>query len=329
MVANDMRSGARVAIRDIHAFVSAPITVAGSLNMDFVVQVQKLPQPGETVLGGGFVTIPGGKGANQACAAGRLGGRVRMLGRVGDDVFGRQLLESLGSAGVDTKAVRVSAATPSGVALIFVEAGGQNEIVVASGAERAAVAGDVAQDLGDASGFLLLQLETPLPTIERAAALASERGVTVILDPAPARPLPETLLARVSVLTPNESEALVLLDRRGASVSLAEAPELAKALLKSRAARRDPEARRAGGLLPGRIRRPALPRFRGERRRRDRRRRHLWRRARRGAGRRPHDGRGRTIRQRRGGALRHAPRCAGLDARAARGRGAAGEPIPL
>ena len=98
MVANDMRSGARVAIRDIHAFVSAPITVAGSLNMDFVVQVQKLPQPGETVLGGGFVTIPGGKGANQACAAGRLGGRVRMLGRVGDDVFGRQLLESLGSA---------------------------------------------------------------------------------------------------------------------------------------------------------------------------------------------------------------------------------------
>ena len=144
MVANDMRSGARVAIRDIHAGVSAPITVAGSLNMDFVVQVQTLPRPGETVLGGGFVTIPGGKGANQACAAGRLGGRVRMLGRVGDDVFGRQLLESLASAGVDTKAVRVSVAVPSGVALIFVETGGQNEIVVASGANGLLSPEDVA-----------------------------------------------------------------------------------------------------------------------------------------------------------------------------------------
>jgi ribokinase len=211
--------------------VSVPITVAGSLNMDFVVQVQKLPQRGETVMGGGFVTIPGGKGANQACAAGRLGGRVRMLGRVGDDVFGRQLLDSLASAGVDTRSVRVSAATPSGVALIFVEAGGQNEIVVASGANGLLSPEDVAQDLCEASGFLLLQLETPLPTIERAAALASQRGVTLILDPAPAQLLPDSLLARVCVLTPNESEALVLLDRRGTSLTLAEAPEVARALL--------------------------------------------------------------------------------------------------
>jgi ribokinase len=127
--------------------------------------------------------------------------------------------------------VRVSAATPSGVALIFVEAGGQNEIVVASGANALLSLDDVAQDLGDASGFLLLQLETPLATIETAAALASERGMTLILDPAPARPLPATLLARVSVLTPNESEALVLLERRGTSVSLADAPEVARALL--------------------------------------------------------------------------------------------------
>jgi len=212
--------------------MSAPITVAGSLNMDFVVQVERLPQPGETVLGGGFVTIPGGKGANQACAAGRLGGRVRMLGRVGDDVFGRQLVESLAGAGVDTKAVRASEGTPSGVALIFVELGGQNQIVVASGANGLLSPEDVARDLGEAGGFLLLQLETPLETIERAAALASERGMTLILDPAPARPLPEALLGRVSVLTPNESEALVLLDRRGSSVSLADAPEVAQALLK-------------------------------------------------------------------------------------------------
>ena len=212
--------------------MSARITVAGSLNMDFVVQVERLPQPGETVLGGGFVTLPGGKGANQACAAGRLGGRVRMLGRVGDDVFGRELVESLGRAGVDTKAVRVSEATPTGVALIFVEAGGQNQIVVASGANGLLTPEDVAAELDAAEGFLLLQLETPLETIERAAALASRRGMTVILDPAPARPLPNELLARVSVLTPNESEALVLLDRRGSNVSLADAPEIASALLK-------------------------------------------------------------------------------------------------
>ena len=212
--------------------MSARITVAGSLNMDFVVQVERLPQPGETVLGGGFVTLPGGKGANQACAAGRLGGRVRMLGRVGDDVFGRELVESLGRAGVDTKGVRVSEATPTGVALIFVEAGGQNQIVVASGANGLLAPEDVAAELDKAEGLLLLQLETPLETIERAAELASRRGVTVILDPAPARPLPDALLARVSVLTPNESEALVLLGRRGSSLSLAEAPEVARALVK-------------------------------------------------------------------------------------------------
>ena len=138
-----------------------------------------LPQPGETVLGGGFVTIPGGKGANQACAAGRLGGRVRMLGRVGDDVFGVQLLESLGSAGVDTRRPCASARRRRrGRADLRRRAGGQNEIVVASGANGLLSPDDVDQDLGDASGFLLLQLETPLPTIERAAALASERGLT-------------------------------------------------------------------------------------------------------------------------------------------------------
>ena len=211
--------------------MSVPITVAGSLNMDFVVQVRRLPQPGETVIGGGFATIPGGKGANQAFAAGRLGGNVRMLGRVGDDVFGRQLVENLARAGVDARAVRVSEATASGVALIFVEVGGQNQIVVASGANGLLSPEDVALDLGTAGGLLLLQLETPLETVEMAVALAGAQGMTVILDPAPARPLPETLLARVSVLTPNESEAMVLLDRRGSSVSLPDAPEVARALL--------------------------------------------------------------------------------------------------
>lgn len=229
MARNDTRSGAALAIRDIHALVSAPITVAGSLNMDFVVKVARLPRPGETVLGGDFVTLPGGKGANQACAAGRAGGRVRMLGRVGDDVFGKELVLSLGRAGVDTAGVRVTAGTASGVALIFVESGGQNQIVVASGANARFVPQDVAGDF-DAGGLLLLQLETPLATVERAAALAADCGATVVLDPAPAQPLPDALLARVSVLTPNESEALALLGRGGSSLALADAPEAARAL---------------------------------------------------------------------------------------------------
>jgi ribokinase len=211
--------------------MSTPITVVGSLNMDFVVQVERLPLPGETVLGGGFATIPGGKGANQACAAGRLGGRVRMVGRVGDDVFGKQLRESLEAAGIDTTAVLVTRATPSGVALIFVQAGGQNQIVVASGANGRLAPDDLARALdAGAGGFLLLQLESPLETVERAAALGRKHGMTVVLDPAPARPLPDALLANVDCLTPNESEAMVLLDRSQGTVSLAEAPEVARAL---------------------------------------------------------------------------------------------------
>jgi len=213
--------------------MSAPITVVGSLNMDFVVQVEKLPLPGETVLGGGFATIPGGKGANQAVAAGKLGGRVRMLGRVGDDVFGRQLKDNLAIAGVDAAAVLATAGAPTGVALIFVEVGGQNQIVVASGANARLAPEDVAPALEQASGgFLLLQLESPMETIERAASLGRRQGMTVLLDPAPARPISGSLLANVDVLTPNESEAMLLLDRREGTVSLDEAKEVARALLR-------------------------------------------------------------------------------------------------
>jgi ribokinase len=211
--------------------MSAPITVVGSLNMDFVVQVETLPLPGETVLGGGFATIPGGKGANQAVAAGRLGGRVRMVGRVGDDVFGGQLKDALASAGVDTGAVLATRSTPSGVALILVQAGGQNQIVVASGANARLAPEDVVRALERAAeGFLLLQLESPMETIETAASLGRRQGMTVVLDPAPARPLADALLASVDVLTPNESEAMVLLDRREGTVSLEDAPEVARAL---------------------------------------------------------------------------------------------------
>ena len=209
----------------------ALIVVVGSLNMDFVARVERLPLPGETVLGGGFRTIPGGKGANQACAAGRLGGRVRMVGRVGDDVFGEQLRDSLRTAGVDVQAVRSTDATPSGVALIFVAAHGENQIVVAAGANGALTAVDVETLLGESGGgYLLLQLETPIETVAAAAAIGRGLGMTVILDPAPARALPAALLSCVDILTPNETEALVLLGRREVTVSLDQAPDVARAL---------------------------------------------------------------------------------------------------
>ena len=211
--------------------MSAPIVVVGSLNMDFVAQVERLPLPGETVLGAGFRTIPGGKGANQACAAGRLGGRVRMIGRVGADVFGEQLRESLRADGVDVQAVRSTDATPSGVALIVVQANGQNQIVVAGGANSRLTPSDVETALGDIEGgYLLLQLETPLETVAAAAAMGHRRAMTVILDPAPACALPAALLECVDILTPNETEALVLLGRRDATVSLEQAPDVALAL---------------------------------------------------------------------------------------------------
>lgn len=211
--------------------MSAWITVVGSLNLDSVVQVERLPRPGETVLGAGFATLHGGKGANQACAAARLGGRVRMVGRVGDDAIGAELVRGLEKDGVDTSAVRASEATPSGVALIFVEASGQNQIVVAPGANHGLTPDDVARALaGSSDGYLLLQLESPVETIEHAAAIGARQGSSVVLDPAPARPLTDALLASVWCLTPNESEALALLGRPGSSLTLAEAPEVTRAL---------------------------------------------------------------------------------------------------
>jgi ribokinase len=211
----------------------APITVVGSLNMDFVAQVATLPVPGQTVLGSGFRTIPGGKGANQACAAGKLGGLVRMVGRVGDDVYGRQLRDELEAVGVDVGGVQVTAQAASGVALIVVEARGQNLIVVAPGANATLAVSDVEAALTDMNGgYLLLQLETPLDTVEAAAASARRHGATVLLDPAPAQPLSAALLAKVDILTPNESEANVLLGRGAVTVSLEDAPAMAQALLR-------------------------------------------------------------------------------------------------
>lgn len=208
------------------------LVVVGSLNMDFVVQVEHLPAPGETVLGRDFQMISGGKGANQACAAGKLGGpavSVRMAGRVGYDLFADHLKASLSAAGVDVTAVHATKSQPTGVALIWVDRSGQNSIVVASGANHALLPNDVGAMRQSFRGarFVLFQLETPLDTVELALVAAREEGARTILDPAPARPLSREFLAAVDILTPNESEACHLLGRPVTRVSQADAPALA------------------------------------------------------------------------------------------------------
>jgi len=208
-----------------------PILVLGSLNMDFVVRMPQLPVRGETLTGSDFHMLPGGKGANQACAAGRLGGQVKMIGRVGADIFGEQLRASLHSAGVDTGFIWSTAAESTGVALIFVETGGQNMIVIAAGANARLSPADLTplQEHGR-SGYLLLQLESPADTVSAAAAMAHAAGMTVILDPAPARPLTSDLLSRVDLLTPNETEALTLLGRPAQPIERREAGRITEAL---------------------------------------------------------------------------------------------------
>lgn len=185
-----------------------PIVVVGSLNMDLVVRSPHLPRPGETLIGGPFQTFPGGKGANQAVAAARLGATVHMIGRVGADAFGEQLLQSAAADGVDVSAVLSDAEAASGVALITVDAAGQNTIVVASGANmRLSVTDiDALEALIASAALLVMQLESPLDVVEQAACLARKHEVRVLLNPAPARALPESLLRLVDVLLPNQNE---------------------------------------------------------------------------------------------------------------------------
>jgi ribokinase len=191
----------------------ARIVVVGSLNMDLVAITPRIPVSGETISGSNFFTAPGGKGANQAYAAAKLGGAVAMLGRVGEDDFGRAMRGNLAAMGCDVTGVR-PAAGPSGVALIFVAESGANCIVVAPGANHKLAPDDIsaAGGLFDDCQVTLLQLETPIETVIAAALFAKRRGSRVILDPAPAprEPLPIELLEAVDILTPNESEAAML-----------------------------------------------------------------------------------------------------------------------
>lgn len=186
------------------------IVVVGSTNKDLVAMTPHIPAPGETVLGGAFTIVAGGKGANQAVAAARLGGNVTFIARVGDDAFGRQSLAGFEADGINTTYVTVTPGVPSGVALIAVsETTGENSIVVAPGANALLSPEDIdaAVEAFETAQAIVLSLEVPLETIQRAVTLGAERQIPIILNPAPARALPSRLLASVSVLTPNETEA--------------------------------------------------------------------------------------------------------------------------
>ncbi len=175
-----------------------------------VVKSERLPVPGETILGGAFLMAAGGKGANQAVAAARLGGEVVFIGKVGADMFGQKTIELLRNERIDTGDVRLDSEHPSGVALITVDAQGENCIVVASGANGNLLPGDVALEKIKQAALVVMQLEIPLGTVEYVVAEAAAHGVPVILNPAPARVLPDHLLKQVAILTPNQQEAEML-----------------------------------------------------------------------------------------------------------------------
>jgi ribokinase len=188
------------------------ILVVGSSNTDMIIKMARIPRPGETIIGGEFTSAAGGKGANQAVGAARAGGAVTLIARIGQDMFGDKAVAGFIADGINVDYVVRDRTSPSGVALIFVGQNGENSIAVASGANARLTPADVRKAKGafrDVS-VLLLQLETPLDTVQAAAELAAAAGVRVILNPAPARPLPDKLLRRLYLLTPNESEAELL-----------------------------------------------------------------------------------------------------------------------
>lgn len=212
------------------------LVVFGSLNMDLVCRVPRLPAPGETLAGSGFFQAAGGKGANQAVAARRMGAAVAMVGCVGDDGFGAALVGGLAREGIDVRAVRTQPRILSGVAQILVADDGRNQIVVCPGANHAVGREELAwlETLLPRAKGLLLQLEIPRAANEQALELAMRHGVPVILDPAPAQPLPPVLL-RNCLLTPNASEAAELAG--GPVETLEDAQRVAQYLHNERGAR--------------------------------------------------------------------------------------------
>jgi ribokinase len=188
------------------------ILVIGSSNTDMVIKTEKMPAPGETILGGTFLMNPGGKGANQAVAAARLGGKVTFITKRGNDLFGNQAVGLFMREGIDTQYIVKDKELPSGVALITVDASGENSIVVAPGSNGNLLPEDISLKLMKSSkcAILLLQLEIPVKTVEYAVHISSEYGIKVILNPAPATTLPDDLFKHIWLITPNETEAEIL-----------------------------------------------------------------------------------------------------------------------
>ena len=188
------------------------VTVVGSLNIDLVCRATRRPDKGETLIGDAFDIFTGGKGFNQATAAARLGAEVTLIGSVGADPFGEMLLTATENEHIDSRFVRKRTDTGTGVATIVIEPDGDNSIIVVPRANMALTTTDIddaADCIADAD-VLLLQLETPIAASEHAALIAKAHGTTVILNPAPAQPLPDSLLASVDILTPNQSETELL-----------------------------------------------------------------------------------------------------------------------
>jgi ribokinase len=194
--------------------MSTPIFVIGSSNTDMVIKAATLPKPGETVLGGTFLMNAGGKGANQAVTASRLGGKVTFIANVGGDIFGKQSIQQFQREKINTSFVTVDQDQPSGVALINVDAKGENSIVVAPGSNGYLDIGLIKSALESIQfpAILLLQLEIPLPTVEYIIEEAHKKNFSVILNPAPATKLKRHLLKHLFLITPNESEAELLTD---------------------------------------------------------------------------------------------------------------------
>ena len=187
------------------------IIVLGSANTDMVVKAKTLPLPGETILGGEFFMNAGGKGANQAVAAARLGGDVLLVAKVGDDIFGKQTIEGLQKEKINTSFIFIDKTAPSGTALINVNAQGENCIVVAPGANANLLPADIAKVKGmEAAQILLMQLEIPMVTIEQVAKYAKQNDQKIIINPAPAQKLSDELLNGLYLITPNETEASIL-----------------------------------------------------------------------------------------------------------------------
>lgn len=203
--------------------MTIPIYVIGSSNTDMVIRTQKLPMPGETVMGTDFIINPGGKGANQAVAAARLGSQITFIAKVGNDLFGKQALEHFQRENIDTSFVSIDSEHASGVALIGVDAHGENSIMVAPGSNANLDVENVGKALNavQSGSIILLQLEIPMETVAFAIRKGTSIGCKVILNPAPAKTIDPELLKHVHVITPNESEAEILTGLRVTDIDTA------------------------------------------------------------------------------------------------------------